>query len=60
MTFKRNWDYTKKGCVSLFKPENSACHTMAVDCLALKAGGHYKGKWLGTFGEVAVRKAASN
>ncbi len=44
MTFKRNWDYTKKGCVSLFKPENSACHTMAIDCLALKAGGHYKGK----------------
>lgn len=44
MTYKRHWDYSKDGYVSLYAASNSACHTVEIDALKLSAGKSYEGQ----------------
>lgn len=43
MSYKRHWDYTKEGLTKIYELCNSACHTMEVDGLFLKAGNKFEG-----------------
>ena len=41
MTYKQHWDFSREGLTSLCSASSSACHTMELDGLVLKAGGTY-------------------
>ena len=44
MNYKRHWDDKKEGLSPLFSLSNSACHTMEVDGLMLRAGNSHSGE----------------